>query len=194
MGISDIIAAFIRESLEETDGVLELQRSDLAERFNCVPSQINYVMSTRFSPEHGYIVESRRGGGGYIRIRRAKTDVEAFIPLHPIAGQILDLYNTTDDDRPVFPLPVRDVLWYEVHGMGVALGMKENLSYHMVRHSFGTLTLTAGIPIESIARMMGHTNIDSTQVYAQVTDRKISSDMNRLMERRKPAAGKEAAG
>lgn len=73
-------------------------------------------------------------------------------------------------------------------------GMKENLSYHMARHSFGTLTLTAGIPIESIARMMGHTNIDSTQVYAQVTDRKISSDMDRLMERRKPAAGKEAAG
>ncbi|MBV3829569.1 site-specific integrase, partial [Bacteroides uniformis] len=62
------------------------------------------------------------------------TDVEAFIPLHPIAGQILDLYNTTDDDRPVFPLPVRDVLWYEVHGMGVALGMKENLSYHLARH------------------------------------------------------------
>ena len=66
--------------------------------------------------------------------------------------------------------------------------------FHCFRHSFGTLTLTAGIPIESIARMMGHTNIDSTQVYAQVTDRKISSDMNRLMERRKPAAGKEAAG
>ena len=58
----------------------------------------------------------------------------------------------------------------------------------------GWLTLTAGIPIESIARMMGHTNIDSTQVYAQVTDRKISSDMDRLMERRKPAVGKEAAG
>ena len=66
--------------------------------------------------------------------------------------------------------------------------------FHQSRHSFGTLTLTAGIPIESIARMMGHTNIDSTQVYAQVTDRKISSDMDRLMERRKPAAGKEAAG
>ena len=77
--------------------------------------------------------------------------------------------------------------------MGVALGMKENLSYTwpaFVRD----LTLTAGIPIESIARIMGHTNIDSTQVYAQVTDRKISSDMDRLMERRKPAAGKEAAG
>ena len=150
-----------------------------------------YADTRALHPRHiGTTSEGRR----YIRIRRAKTDVEAFIPLHPIAGQILELYNTTDDDRPVFPLPVRDVLWYEVHGMGVALGMKENLSYHMARHSFGTLTLTAGIPIESIARMMGHTNIDSTQVYAQVTDRKISSDMNRLMERRKPAAGKEAAG
>ena len=82
------------------------------------------------------------------------------------------------------PLPVRDVLWYEVHGMGVALGMKENLSYHMARHSFGTLMLSSGIPIESIAKMMGHTNINSTQVYAQVTDRKISGDMDQLMKRR----------
>ncbi|WP_297909656.1 site-specific integrase [uncultured Parabacteroides sp.] len=157
--------------------------------FSCMTG-LAYADTRALHPRHiGRTSEGRR----YIRIRRAKTDVEAFIPLHPIAGQILELYNTTDDDRPVFPLPVRDVLWYEVHGMGVALGMKENLSYHMARHSFGTLTLTAGIPIESIARMMGHTNIDSTQVYAQVTDRKISSDMDRLMERRKPAAGKEAA-
>lgn len=74
MGISDMIAAFIREELEGTDGVLELQRNDLAQRFHCVPSQINYVMSTRFSPEHGYIVESRRGGGGYIRISRVCVD------------------------------------------------------------------------------------------------------------------------
>lgn len=74
MGISDMIAAFIRAELEDTDGVLELQRSDLAQRFHCVPSQINYVMSTRFSPEHGYIVESRRGGGGYIRISRVHVD------------------------------------------------------------------------------------------------------------------------
>ena len=68
MGISDLIAGFIQDALDEANGVLELQRSDLAQRFGCVPSQINYVMSTRFSPEHGYIVESRRGGGGYIRI------------------------------------------------------------------------------------------------------------------------------
>ena len=75
MGISDLIASFLQESLEETDGgVLEVQRNDLAQRFNCVPSQINYVMSTRFSPERGYIVESRRGGNGYIRITRVREE------------------------------------------------------------------------------------------------------------------------
>ena len=151
-----------------------------------------YADTRALHPRHiGTTSEGRRG----ISASAApKTDVEAFIPLHPIAGQILGFTTPRMTTGRYSRLPVRDVLWYEVHGMGVALGMKENLSYHMARHSFGTLTLTAGIPIESIARMMGHTNIDSTQVYAQVTDRKISSDMNRLMERRKPAAGKEAAG
>ena len=165
------------------DPMMELARRTFI--FSCMTG-LAYADTRALHPRHiGTTSEGRK----YIRIRRAKTDVEAFIPLHPVAEQILELYNTTDDDKPVFPLPVRDVLWYEVHGMGVVLGMRENLSYHMARHSFGTLTLTAGIPIESIARMMGHTNIDSTQVYAQVTDRKISSDMDRLMERRKPAAG-----
>jgi len=79
VGISDIIAGFIDEMLSETGGTAELQRADLANRFNCVPSQINYVISTRFSPEHGYIVESRRGGGGYIRIKRVAMDSEMLI-------------------------------------------------------------------------------------------------------------------
>jgi len=79
MGISDIIAGFIDEMLSDADGIAELQRAELASRFKCVPSQINYVISTRFSPEHGYIVESRRGGGGYIRIRRVAVDAEMLI-------------------------------------------------------------------------------------------------------------------
>ena len=69
MRISDSIADFISELLRR-EGEVELQRNLLADRFNCVPSQINYVISTRFTPEHGYVVESRRGGGGYIRITR----------------------------------------------------------------------------------------------------------------------------
>jgi len=79
MGISDIIASFIDEMLADTGGTAELQRAELANRFNCVPSQINYVISTRFSPEHGYIVESRRGGGGYIRIKRIAMEKQMLI-------------------------------------------------------------------------------------------------------------------
>ena len=78
--------------LEEAGGALELQRSDLAQRFGCVPSQINYVMSTRFSPERGYIVESRRGGNGYIRITRVRVDRQTML-MHVInsLGDELDL-------------------------------------------------------------------------------------------------------
>ena len=79
MGITDLITSFLQESLEEEGGVLEVQRSDLAQRFNCVPSQINYVVSTRFSPERGYIVESRRGGNGYIRITRVRVDRQTLL-------------------------------------------------------------------------------------------------------------------
>lgn len=93
MGISDLIASFLQESLETSeDGVVEVQRNDLAQRFNCVPSQINYVMSTRFSPERGYIVESRRGGNGYIRITQVRVDRQTLL-MHVInsLGERMDL-------------------------------------------------------------------------------------------------------
>ena len=71
MRLSDEITAYILDMLEQAqNGSAVLQRNELAEEIGCVPSQINYVLSTRFSPENGYIVESRRGGGGYIRISR----------------------------------------------------------------------------------------------------------------------------
>lgn len=75
MGISDRIEAFITALLEaEDDMCIDLKRNELAGIFNCVPSQINYVISTRFNPERGYAVESKRGGGGYLRIRKIITD------------------------------------------------------------------------------------------------------------------------
>ena len=69
MKISDSIENFIREMFDEQSSI-ELKRDELAQYFNCVPSQINYVISTRFTTERGYVVESRRGGGGHIRITR----------------------------------------------------------------------------------------------------------------------------
>ena len=69
MRMSDMIEKFIKELFEEEDKI-EIQRNDLAEKFNCVPSQINYVISTRFKPTQGYYVESKRGGGGHITITK----------------------------------------------------------------------------------------------------------------------------
>lgn len=73
MRMSDIVAQYILEMLDERDGNAEIQRNELASNLGCVPSQINYVITSRFTPEQGYIVESRRGGGGYIRITRINT-------------------------------------------------------------------------------------------------------------------------
>ncbi|MFR8103778.1 MAG: CtsR family transcriptional regulator [Clostridia bacterium] len=70
MRISDLIEEFIKDMFNEKNDLIEIQRNDLAERFNCVPSQINYVIATRFKPSQGYYVESKRGGGGHITIKK----------------------------------------------------------------------------------------------------------------------------
>ncbi len=74
MVLSEQIARLIEEMLEENEGDLLLARNELAGRLGCVPSQINYVLTSRFTPSRGYLVESRRGGGGYIRITRMQFD------------------------------------------------------------------------------------------------------------------------
>ena len=74
MRMSDLVANYIMRALDESDGNAEIQRNVLAGELGCVPSQINYVITSRFTPEQGYIVESRRGGGGYVRISRVNYD------------------------------------------------------------------------------------------------------------------------
>ena len=71
--LSDSIEDFIKTLMEDETHEIELRRNELAEHFQCAPSQINYVLATRFTPDHGYVIESRRGGGGYIRIVRLAT-------------------------------------------------------------------------------------------------------------------------
>lgn len=70
MKITDLIVSRILDLMEQQEGTAEIQRNELASLIGCVPSQISYVISSRFTPEQGYLVESRRGGGGYIRITR----------------------------------------------------------------------------------------------------------------------------
>ena len=70
MRVSDMIEEFIKELFTQDEDYVEIQRNELAEQFNCVPSQINYVIQTRFKPSQGYYVESKRGGGGHIKIKK----------------------------------------------------------------------------------------------------------------------------
>ena len=92
MHLSDIIAKRILELIEESEkNTAEIQRNELASALGCVPSQINYVLSSRFTPEHGFIIESRRGGGGYIKVTRIKMNRSSAI-MHIInsLGQAVD--------------------------------------------------------------------------------------------------------
>ena len=77
--MSDIIEEFIKDLFNDGTQQIEIQRNELAEQFNCVPSQINYVISTRFKPSQGYYIESKRGGGGHITIRKIKNTKEDYI-------------------------------------------------------------------------------------------------------------------
>ena len=130
-------------------------------------------------------IETNSKGKRYIRKARQKTEVESLIPLHPIAEQILALYTKekSKGDYKIFPDTMSDwKLLCRLKAVGLACGIRTPLTWHCARPTFGTLTLEAGVPIESIAKMMGHSSIASTQIYAQVTDQKIARDMERLMQ------------
>ena len=91
MRMTDSVVQYILSLLEEEHGSAEFRRNELAETMGCVPSQISYVISSRFTPEQGYLVESRRGGGGYIRITRIQRDAPTLL-MHLInsIGESLD--------------------------------------------------------------------------------------------------------
>ena len=79
MVLSDHIAALINRMLEEGGGSAEVKRNELAQQLGCVPSQISYVITSRFTPERGYVIDSRRGGGGYIRIVRVQMSRNGYL-------------------------------------------------------------------------------------------------------------------
>ncbi len=103
MRISDSIEQFIKDLLGEDSPEVELKRNELAEYFGCAPSQINYVLATRFSPSQGYLTESRRGGGGYIRIVRVvETGPQKLAYL--VRDRIGDSLSEEEADRIIFHL------------------------------------------------------------------------------------------
>ena len=155
--------------------------------------------------QYGHI-QTAADGQKYIRKERQKTKVEFVVSLHPIAEAIINQCKTEQErseERQTVKGKGNDFIFHcacsrsvmsaKLSIVGKACGIRERLSYHMARHTFGTMSLSAGIPIESIAKMMGHASISSTQIYAQVTDNKISEDMDRLIRKHQKEETKEEA-
>jgi len=133
--LADIIEDYINSLIAEGEGVAEIQRALLAEMFRCAPSQISYVITSRFSPEKGFIIESRRGGGGYIRLRRV---------------------NLEDDDIRQL---IRDIGEYvsqqEAYGYLDRLrdeGFMDDRTYHVMRAALSRNVLLMALPSRDMIR------------------------------------------
>ncbi|AYA74075.1 MULTISPECIES: CtsR family transcriptional regulator [Robertmurraya] len=108
--ISDIIEQYLKEVLEMSERELvEIKRSEIADKFQCVPSQINYVINTRFTIEKGYVVESKRGGGGYIRIMKVQSHDNAHL-IDQLLTVISSRVSQSSAEHVIFRLVEEDVI------------------------------------------------------------------------------------
>ena len=120
-----------------------------------------------------------------IRIKRQKTDVEAIIPLLPIAKQILSFYiKDKKVDDLIFPNLTTRKASLACVNIGQICQIEKGLTFHMARHTFSTtICLSNGISMETLSKMLGHSNIGTTQIYGKITDHKIQEDMTALTDR-----------
>ncbi len=139
----------------------------------------SYADIVRITGENLYTDEE---GSLWLKYRRKKTDFQARVKLLPEAIALLDKYK--DENREsLFPIQSAEVVQLNMRGLRIMADIKQPISYHSGRHSFASLvTLEEGVPIETISRMLGHSNIRTTQVYARVTPKKLFDDMDKFIE------------
>jgi integrase len=122
-------------------------------------------------------------GNLWIMTKRVKTGVDVNVPLLDIPKMILDKYKDKLPNGKILPVISNQKLNSYLKEIADLCGIKQNLTFHLARHTFATTTtLGKGVPIETVSKMLGHTNIETTQVYARITNNKISSDMKGLSE------------
>lgn len=139
-----------------------------------------YVDLKRLSTEH---LRQEADGHWWIHIKRQKTGTDSTIRLLDIPLQIIEKYRAERQSDCIFNVYSRQYVYLLMSELGKHCGI-EKLTFHRARHNFGThITLSQGVPIETVSRMMGHKSISTTQIYAKVTDRKVDEDMKRLQER-----------
>jgi transcriptional regulator CtsR len=133
--LTDLIEEYITELIEQGGGIAELQRVLIANHFRCAPSQVTYVISSRFSPERGYIVESRRGGGGYIRVERVSIKDENVESMIRNAGE----YMTQDEA-------------YHYLERLLTEGYLDQRTYRVIRSALSRNVLSVNVPVRDLIR------------------------------------------
>ena len=120
-------------------------------------------------------------GNLWIMTKRQKTDVNSNIPLLEVPKMILAKYKDKLPEGKILPITSNQKMNAYLKEIGDLCEIKKNLTFHLARHTFATtITLSQGVPIETVSKMLGHTNIKTTQIYARITDNKISHDMDIL--------------
>ncbi len=122
-------------------------------------------------------------GNLWIKGKRQKTDSSFSIPLLDLPKKILEKYRTKTQSDKVLPVPSNQKINDYLKEIGSICGIDKDLTFHLSRHTFATLTLTKGVSMESVSRMLGHRNLKTTQIYARITDVRVSNDMASFAEK-----------
>ncbi|EFM02503.1 integrase [Prevotella intermedia] len=158
-------------------GRLELVRDVFV--FSCFTG-LAYIDVYNLAPENIVTLNGKQ----WIMTKRQKTSVETNVLLLDIPKSIIAKYSgKTYRDGKLFPMLTNQKLNSYLKEIADICGIKKNLTFHLARHTFATMSLSKGVPIESVSKMLGHTNIKTTQLYARITNKKIEHDMDELADK-----------
>ena len=147
--------------------------------FSCFTG-LAYIDVSNLTPDNIVMLDDKQ----WIMTKRQKTSVETNVLLLDIPKSIIAKYNhKTYREGKLFPILSNQKTNSYLKEIADLCGIKKNLTFHMARHTFATMSLSKGVPMESVSKMLGHTNIKTTQIYARITNKKIEHDMEQLADK-----------
>ena len=170
------------EILRVANKDLGIQRLELVRDifiFSCFTG-LAYIDVSNLTPDHIVTMDDKQ----WIMTKRQKTSVETNVLLLDIPRAIIAKYShKTYRDGKLFPVLTNQKTNSYLKEIADLCGIKKKLTFHLARRTFATMSLSKGVPIESVSKMLGHTNIRTTQIYARITNKKIEHDMEQLSEK-----------
>ena len=158
--------------------------------FSCYTG-LAYIDIKELKKEH---IQTSFDGNQWIMTHRHKTGTPVNVPLLAIPQELIKKYEGQAKDGLLFPVLSNQKMNAYLKEIAVVCGIEKNITFHLARHTFATtVTLSHGVPIESVSKMLGHTNIQTTQIYARITNQKISKDMAALAEKMGGSLGVSAS-